>query len=66
VTTADVIVYRSREDIDHDRTYRASGTCVCAICGREYRHHPVATDAHLIGWMGPFLHRLCNGELVKL
>ena len=43
--------------------YRAAGACLCEQCGEEYRKHP--ND-------GPFfegyqwLHRLCNGDLVKL
>jgi hypothetical protein len=42
---------------------RASGDCVCDVCGKSYYQHPMA---------GPlfegrqWLHRVCNGDLVKL
>lgn len=44
---------------------RASGDCLCPDCGKEYWHHPQAKE--FLSWDGyPFLHRLCNGKLVKL
>ena len=38
--------------------YRASGSCLCELCGIEYRKHPY--DEELA------VNRLCNGELVHL
>ena len=38
--------------------YRASGACLCELCGLEYRMHPL--DEELA------VNRLCNGELVHL
>ena len=43
---------------------RASGECICETCGMQYYDHPLADD--LPGYDGPFLHRLCDGQLVKL
>jgi len=37
---------------------RAAGACLCE-CGKEYRDHP---SLHRV----VYLHRLCNGDLVKL
>lgn len=62
-----LIVYRSREDFDHEWTYRASGDCLCLCCGKNYHGHPRAAEPWNLSFTGePFLHRLCNGELVKL
>lgn len=48
-----------------ERVRRASGDCVCERCGLKYWRHPF--EESIIGWMGlPFLHRLCDGSLVKL
>lgn len=59
--------YRSRADVDLQLTTRAAGACLCAICGREYWRHPVATESWNLSFdTTPFLHRLCNGHLVKL
>ena len=38
--------------------YRASGACLCELCGLEYLMHPL--DEELA------VNRLCNGELVHL
>lgn len=38
--------------------YRASGSCLCELCGLEYRKHPY--DEELA------VNRLCNGEFVHL
>lgn len=43
---------------------RASGECVCTLCNRPYRKHPFSE--HRSYDDQPFLHRLCNGRLVKL
>lgn len=44
--------------------FRASGDVICALCGEVYRKHPLG------GLKGmedrQFLHRLCDGSLVKL
>ena len=47
----------------HDSIH-ADGACICYICGDEYRRHPMAEDVP--GCDGPFLVRLCDGQLVKL
>lgn len=56
-----------------DTFYRAAGGCLCPVCGREYRAHPYATEYPIAPsmWLHPdrpeyVLHRLCNGDLVKL
>lgn len=46
-----------------DRSYRTSGEMVCLACGQEYWRHPF-TLHRFDG--NPFLHRLCNGDIVKL
>lgn len=38
--------------------YRASGSCLCELCGLTYRLHPY--DEELA------VNRLCNGEFVHL
>ena len=43
--------------------YRAAGECICETCGKTYSRHPMdgpLFDGH------QWLHRLCNGDLVKL
>lgn len=42
---------------------RAAGTCVCSLCGDLYYDHP-QDGPYFEGYR--WLHRLCNGELVKL
>ena len=39
--------------------FRASGGCLCPVCGEQYRKHPTVVGAE-------WLNRLCNGEYVKL
>lgn len=52
---------------DEEDSGRASGQCICRQCGREYREHPYALEPKWIGVEGrPYLHRLCNGKVVKL
>lgn len=48
-----------------ERFYRASGACICDACGKEYYSHPYATEARDRDNM-PYLHVLCNGDIVKL
>jgi type IV secretory pathway VirB10-like protein len=43
---------------------RAGGDVTCVDCGKPYRKHPL--DPNEVGFAGPFLNRLCGGELVKL
>lgn len=44
---------------------RASGDCICEICGKEYRRHP--DDMEELSYQGlPFLQVLCDGTRVKL
>lgn len=59
-------IYRSRAEHDMEHTRRASSFVLCACCGIGYIWHPLATEPWNQGADGPFLHRLCNGELVKL
>lgn len=59
--------YRSQEEFDLEWTYRAHHECECPVCGRFYIDHAYAREPHNLSFTGePFLHRLCNGELVKL
>lgn len=44
--------------------YRADQHCVCVSCGKYYRDHPYGGP--LTYERSLILHRLCNGELVKL
>lgn len=45
--------------IDRGDWRRASGMCVCQICGCDYYDHP-----NVRGY--EWLTRLCDGQLVKL
>jgi len=38
---------------------RASGDCLCPVCGKQYRKHPAVEG---LEWAT----RLCNGRCVKL
>lgn len=50
---------------ENHRWYRAAGGCICDICGKKYRDHPVASNPK--DWEGrPFMYLLCNGDLAKL
>jgi len=52
-------------EADPDPFLRASGDCVCDVCGDQYRHHP--HDMKQLGYGDePFLRVLCNGRRVKL
>lgn len=47
-----------------DHWVRAAGNCVCDVCGVEYNRHPM--DETHVGHNGSlWLHRLCDGRLVK-
>ncbi|MCC6597024.1 MAG: hypothetical protein IT477_10990 [Rhodanobacteraceae bacterium] len=46
--------------------HRVCGEVLCEDCGLPYRKHPYDPD-HLSGIDGqPFLHRACDGRLLKL
>ena len=54
----------SKDQGSNDHWMRAGGDAICRLCNREYYVHPMDT-AHL-GYDGqPWLHKLCNGRLVK-
>lgn len=44
---------------------RASHLVQCTTCQKTYGDHPLAYE-HLSNDGQPYLHRLCNGDLVKL
>lgn len=45
--------------------YRASGECVCEICGREFWRHKHEMEE--VDWNDdPYLKIICNGDRVKL
>ena len=48
-----------------DRSYRASGLCICDTCGKDYYSHPYATEARDRDGT-PYLHVICSGDIVKL
>ncbi len=53
------------DDDEYIKFYRASGNCICNVCGLTYYKHP--HDPDVTDWDGnPWLHVLCNGERVKL
>jgi hypothetical protein len=39
--------------------WNRTGNCTCEVCGQLY-------DAHRLAWPWMPLHRICNGEYVKL
>lgn len=45
--------------VDKGDYVRASGMCTCAICGCDYWEHATVKGFE-------WLHRLCDGKLVKL
>jgi hypothetical protein len=48
-----------------DKSYRSNGDMVCSICKKKYIDHPMEKD--ILGYNEePYLHKLCNGDLVKL
>lgn len=44
---------------DEPDWYRANGSMCCALCGVQYRFHPIDPNCEVD-------HRLCNGTLVHL
>lgn len=50
-----------------EKFIRANGDCLCPQCFEPYRKHPFAMEEEQLDWEGqPFMHRLCDGLLVKL
>jgi len=47
------------ERAKHGNFLRASGDCLCPVCGREYREHPADREC-------PTFVLLCNGSVMKL
>ena len=45
--------------------YRADHRCICDECGKDYGSHPYVEECPDDQGM-PFLHVLCNGDIVKL
>jgi len=67
-TTADVV------DVPHEHFGVAFVDGVCRGCDKHYSEHPLANEYPIDEWeyhgendpaYGPFLRRLCNGDLVK-
>ncbi len=44
---------------------RASGLVICEHCGKDYYHHPYASECR-DDQGHPFLHVTCDGDIVKL
>jgi len=49
-----------------NNSYRASGECICDICGKTYYKHKQYAPSGLTNDGVPWLNELCNGDLVKL
>jgi hypothetical protein len=73
VNASTVLFYREDEALARDvETFdprapdfiRADQHCVCGACGKEYRQHPHSEHRAYDG--SPYLHRICDGTLVKL
>ena len=47
------------------RMHRASGLCICTECGEDYYSHPYVHECR-DDEGSPFLHIICNGDIVKL
>jgi len=53
------------KDDSYPNFIRASGDCICKQCGKKYEKH--SFDLSYLDWDGyPYLHKLCDGTLVKL
>ena len=55
---------QQRLDDEMYRMVRASGNCICEVCGKTYYKHPF-TD-HRDWNDDPYMNRLCDGRIVKL
>ena len=51
------------DDVGNTRR-RASGECLCYVCGVAYRNHPYFDEFTSCG--EPIDHRLCDGSVVHL
>lgn len=50
-----------------DLIQRASQDVICQTCQKTYGQHPMLTDAEYLSHdEQPYLHELCNGDIVKL
>ena len=49
-----------------ENSYRASGECICDICGKTYYNHKDYEPSKFTNDGIAWLQELCNGELVKL
>lgn len=47
------------------RMYRADQRVICKTCGKQYIDHPFADEARDPDNL-PYLHVVCNGDIVKL
>lgn len=45
--------------LEDNTWFRAAGLCICPDCGYDYYKHPKVQGCL-------WLHRVCNGDLVKL
>jgi len=53
--------------VEVEEFIRASGDCICEICGKKYYDHPLEKNKEYLDYEDrPFLRRLCDGTLVKL
>lgn len=50
--------------IKMNKSYRASGDCICIICNQPYNKHNVNFDVFF--YYDYWLVELCNGDLVHL
>lgn len=47
--------------------FRASGDCICTVCGKTYSHYSHKIDKEVLEHYPSFhLNLLCNGDYVKL
>lgn len=58
----------SKEEEDRiNKAYRTSHQILCETCGKTYLQHPMYLPSGRVSYdRHPFLHELCNGDLVKL
>lgn len=54
ITRGKLVLVPENEDRN---SYRASGECLCE-CGKMYVDHPEV-------YLRPWLHEICNGDLIK-
>ena len=55
---------KTRDEVN-EAARRTSHLVVCKECGKEYIEHPYIDNT--LDWEGrPYLHVVCNGDIVKL